>query len=368
MSTIRTLSIEGRAFFYSWVGILSITSLLATALVVDELYSSAISGDIEHIGLVFGFGLDAAKLSLTAMLLVALWRKEYRSAGAMALLAVPLMVISIALNVTFMSDSIDRQVTDKTQMAHSSSLIAQEMDIIDQQIQGQRNTISAFQDQFRSNTKGKFRQVNLELGDVVADAENRIERLLNKRSELTKQMNDTAPADSEITIYGLDQNSLDLIILGIAILIDLASVGGSAFLYNDRLNRADLKRQTAERQRMEKLKAGSTPSTQRPSPVTVAATPSPAGKVQVETKREEAISVKPKPQTQGPVAEKPSLVSEEHFEQALDLVFNQGVPPKILELRNAGMTNHPAKNALKEMFNRGILTKNGSGHYVIAEQ
>lgn len=354
MKHYNVLSGEGRALLWLWTGTLSVASFVATALVMGELFSGSFAQDVDFLGYIIGAGLDLAKLSLMSILLVSVWRKELAKAGAVSILAIPLLIASVSLSVTFMSDTVDANIQAQTQASQSNSIVSDQIEVVDSQIASQRESLSALQAQFRSNTEANYRQMNQGVAEQIAETESRIDGLLKRRADLSSKLEASAPAAGDIKVYGLDQSTLQMIILLAAILVDAAAVGGSAMIYNDRLVRSERDHELRERERLDRIKFGNAQAHPAPSKAVQEAPVAPVSREAGE------ISVQPK-QVATPAG-------SEEYETAVELVYQKGIKPSIKSLREAGMSAKKAKNGLAQMYEHGLITKTPAGHYTLPEQ
>ena len=353
MQNHETLSVEGRLLFWSWTIILSLASFIATALVIGEFFSGNLAQGFDFLGYFIGAGLDLAKLSLTAIVLVAVWRKQFSKALSFSIIAIPLMTASIALSITFMSDTTDAQWTEKSKVAQSSTQSAQQIGLIDSQIQDQRASMEGLRKQFDSNTDANYRQMNIELSETIKGSEQRLNALVLKRSSLVESSDITALTEGEITLYGMDKSIIEMIIMLTAILVDITAVTGSAYLMNDRIQRREIGAKKASEDRKDKIRSSLAPR----SMASAAPAAQISNSVENEQKVEEPIEIK--------------SGDDEIIDIAIDLIFNQGVKPSRDEIwskgKDRGMSAKKARKAVMILFERGILEKNISGHFVVSE-
>lgn len=365
MSKFEVISPEGRVFNWSWVIALSLASFITSALVTGDFFSGSLSKGFTWLGYLIGGALGLANISLTTLAVVSACRRHFLKAVALSVIAVPLMVASIAMSVTFMSDTTDAMISEKVSAAQSSSLISQQINTIDEQIEGQRASIASLRAQFDSNTQANYRQMNLELSEFIQESEQQLATLIGKRSELIAKAEASAPVKAEITVYGMDKSTVDLIILLVAILVDVTAVAGSSYLINDRIERREVNALKAEEEKKDRIRSSLlTPKTPaRPAPAI------PVAEARVEPKTQ----CEPVGAVSEPVQPSVEIKSgdEEIVDIAIDLIFNRGIKPKVKEIwehgKPFGMSNKKAKKALGILFDRGIIEKNESGHFVIAD-
>lgn len=360
----QTMTPGGRLLIWAWVLVLAPASSIATALVVGKLFSSAeFSQGVVFFGYAFGGAIDAAKLTFASMMLAFLWSRNFREALQVSVLAIPLVVGSIYLNLMFMGDTVEAEWSQKTQAAESSSLLSTQIAVLDRQIDSQQKMVNSFNGQFDSNIEASFRKYNVGLSDQLLAAQERLGELSDKRAELVSQAKESSSTpSSDIMLYGMEKEKVDLIVLLIAVLVDITAIGGTALLMKDRTLRralAHTEQEQAKKDRFQKFlfsKPAPDASPEQNQQQAKPATGNPDLIQSVSAKADASPEVK---------GGDDDLVSV-----AVDLIFNKGVKPSINEIwkhgQDMGMSSKKAKRVLALICSKGLIEKNESGHYVVA--
>lgn len=358
MNNYEALSPWGRFQILIWVVALGAATNIAASVVGRSFFSGFISSDLALLGNFVGSALDLAKLSLAPIVLVSLWRGSANEIKSLKIIAFGLLLMSIVFNYIFMSGAIDSQIAEKVKSEQSSSLISEQIAVLDRQIESQIGTLERYQNQYNSNTEDSYKKYNREMEPTINAAEARLSELTDRRFELIKKKSESAPANEDVSLYGMNRPALNLVIALIAIFIDVTSIAGFAFLRYDLIRRRELKAYEADVKRKERIRSSFYAPAAAPAP---APSPSTNDNVQSLPVQQEV------PTSTVEIKEG----DEDIVDLAIDLIFNQGVKPSGTEIWNKGkdrgMSAKKAKKALGILFDRGILAKNESGHFIVSD-